>query len=454
MSSSSPPVSAPPPPPQEKPAPSYLPFLLALSAVAGLAELAFIIVNVSSLPVYLEFGLKLPALVGLALGSFYLAEALGNPLMGGLSDRFGRRRMIVMGALVSVFTCLGTAGIAFVPFFQTSANGPVLTIVAILLFRLLDGLGAAMLWPAVFASVGDRVEDSKQAQAMGALNINYLIGIAFGPFVGGFVNDNLGAHYAISDARRYVPSFLVAAGCFLAAAVIGYFVAPIRVKASLPQQQEAAEDESTVGEIAQAAHPPVAIAAVRNALKTVPMLMVLGMLIFLGVGLIAPYVKPFFMARYGLTESGFGTLLLYPALIIAGLSVPLGKLADTWGKPRSIHVGMGVCAISLWLILFIQSEIAVVVLGALLGIGFVLAFPAYMAYISDLTGPRERGGMIGAVRMAQGVGALVGAALASPLYTLDAAHHVLFITAATLLSLGWVLSMVSVRERPKPAKAD
>ena len=41
-------------------APLLWPFLLGLSAVAGLAELAFIIVNVSALPVYLEFGLGLP----------------------------------------------------------------------------------------------------------------------------------------------------------------------------------------------------------------------------------------------------------------------------------------------------------------------------------------------------------------------------------------------------------
>ncbi len=94
-----------------------------------------------------------------------------------------------------------------------------------------------------------------------------------------------------------------------------------------------------------------------------------------------------------------------------------------------------------------------VALGSLLGIGFVLAFPAYMAYIADLTGPRERGGMIGAVRMAQGVGALLGAALSAPIYKLDAEHLILFCVAASLLTLGFALSLFYIRERPAPPGA-
>jgi DHA1 family multidrug resistance protein-like MFS transporter len=197
--------------------------------------------------------------------------------------------------------------------------------------------------------------------------------------------------------------------------------------------------------------PAFSLDAIRKAMRTVPMLMVLGFITFLGIGLIAPYVKLFAMKRFEISESTFGTLLLYPALLIAALAVPLGRLSDVWGKSRSIRAGMGMCALSLWAILLIRSEWVVVVLGSLLGIGFVLAFPAYMAYISDQSGPRERGGMIGAVRMAQGVGALLGAALSAPLYKLDPEHLILFCTAAGLLTLGFVLSLLTIRERAQPA---
>src|SRR5688572_4579961 len=94
-----PPVEDEPNGPETRPASSPMPpsmwgFLIALSAVAGLAELAFIIVNVSALPVYMKEGLQLPNLPGIALAMFYMAEALGNSPMGMLADRVGRRRMM------------------------------------------------------------------------------------------------------------------------------------------------------------------------------------------------------------------------------------------------------------------------------------------------------------------------------------------------------------------------
>jgi MFS family permease len=114
---------------------------------------------------------------------------------------------------------------------------------------------------------------------------------------------------------------------------------------------------------------------------------------------------------------------------------------------------MAVCALSLWLMLLIKSEYAIVVLGGLLGLGFVVAFPAYMAYIADAAGPRERGGVIGAVRMAQGLGAMLGTAIAPLIYKLDEEHLILFNVAAALLTVSTVLSFFYIRERPRPIAA-
>jgi DHA1 family multidrug resistance protein-like MFS transporter len=100
--------------------------------------------------------------------------------------------------------------------------------------------------------------------------------------------------------------------------------------------------------------------------------------------------------------------------------------------------------------MFMQHTWSVVLAGSLLGIGFILAFPAYMAYLADLTGPEDRAGMIGAVRMAQGIGALLGAAISSVLYTVDERHLTVFVTASVLVTLGWLLSLFSVHPRPRP----
>ncbi len=435
-------------------------FLFALASVAGLAELAFILVNVSALPIFLKNGLGLPNLQGLALAAFYLAEALGNSPMGTLSDRIGRRRLMVAGALISTVTSLCTA------FLRPPHSDPtgllhLGVVAAVIGLRLLDGLGAAMLWPAVFATVGDRVPQAKQAQAMSALNITYLVGIAFGPTVGGYVNEHFGGMGGANDPSRYTPSFFAAAICFAITAGIAYVVGPTRsvrkaaANATAPEiaaamtTAEPNTPHTTIGTDAhEGGHGGATLAALKKAVREVPALMLLGFLIFFGVGLIAPYAKTFLMEKFTLSESQFGTLLLWPALIIGAVSLPVGKLADMWGKPRAIHIGMAVCSAALWAIMTLEHALAVVLAGALLGVGFIMAFPAYMAYLADLTGPEERAGMIGAVRMAQGVGALLGAAFSSVLYGLDDKHLVIFIAASVLVTLGWGLSLFTIKRQP------
>ena len=83
-----------------KPHPPEWLFLLALCAVSALAELGFVIVNISSLPMLLEQGLGLASLPGIAMAIFYTAEAVGNSPMGALADRVGRRMMMFLGAML------------------------------------------------------------------------------------------------------------------------------------------------------------------------------------------------------------------------------------------------------------------------------------------------------------------------------------------------------------------
>lgn len=410
-----------------KPHPPEWLFLLALCAVAALAELGFVIVNISSLPVFLKFGLHLPNLPGIALAAYYLVEALANSPMGALADRLGRRRLMVMGTCVSILTCLATSQL------RTPVGTAAVLVVTmlVLLLRALDGLGAAMLWPNVYASSADRVAPERQAQANTLITMAYMATIAIGPKVGGWLNETFGKNYTQSEPGRYVPSFLFAAGCFAATAVLSYFIAPRR------EAQHHLEND----------HAPVTKSALVKALQQLPWLLALIFLIFVSIGLIAPYVKPYFMERFSISEESFGNLLLGPAVLIGILSAPLGKMADKWGKPQAIQLGTALCAISLWGLLFAPHQNLIILFGTLLGIGFVMSFPTYMAYVAGMAPEQERGGMIGAVRMAQGVGAMFGSVLSSPLYTADAKHHTIFYLAASILTVGFFLSLVVVKAR-------
>ncbi len=417
-------------------------FLIALACIAGLAELAIVIINFSTMPIYLKNGLKLPNLAGLSLSVFLLAEALGNSPMGALSDRFGRRPMILAGATISVVTCLLTVALR-VP--ETEA-GVLLLTVGLLTLRVLDGMGAAMYWPAIFASIGDRLPPERQAQGMSILNVTYLVGIAFGPFIGGLLNDNFGQRYNEYQPERYAPSFFVAALCFGLIGILAAIFTPRKAKHAI-QPEESAPELAAVS-AADSAHGGAPMVAIKRAFREVPLVLLMGFLIFFGTaGLLSPSLKTYVMERLAISESIFGSLMLYPAVIIAGLSFPLAKTCDRWGKSRSIKLGLGIVAAALWGLLFIHQPWTVVAIGVLLGIGFLLSFPSYMAYVSELGGS-ERAGMIGAVRMAQGIGALLGAAFSSTLYALDPQHHAIFICASSVVTVGWILSLFVIRPLP------
>jgi DHA1 family multidrug resistance protein-like MFS transporter len=118
-----------------------------------------------------------------AVGSiFLLTEALFRAPMGMLSDRLGRRRLMLVGPLLTCCTALATVWVHHPLWF--------------LLLRGLDGLGAAMLWPAAYAAIGDTVPPERRSRAMSFLNMTYMSGIALGPLVGGLANDLAGTKTA------------------------------------------------------------------------------------------------------------------------------------------------------------------------------------------------------------------------------------------------------------------
>jgi MFS family permease len=82
-----------------------------------------------------------------------------------------------------------------------------------IVLRALDGLGAAMLWPAVYAAIGDSAPLHKRAWAMSFLNMTYMSGIALGPLAGGLANDLTGAKQA---------SFYLTACLFTTATLIAW----------------------------------------------------------------------------------------------------------------------------------------------------------------------------------------------------------------------------------------
>jgi len=125
------------------------------------------------LPLYLRKLGAPVALVGVVMAAFFLAAIFVQYPIGRLSDRIGRRP-VQLGGLIT----FAVASAAF---------ALIATPIAALLVRGLQGAGAGVVDVANNATVGQVVPASQQGRAYGALFGSRTVGLAIGPFIGGWV---------------------------------------------------------------------------------------------------------------------------------------------------------------------------------------------------------------------------------------------------------------------------
>ncbi len=382
------------------------PAILRLLLVALLAEIGYAVLNISTMPVYLKFDRGFDAnLIGLVVVAFLLSEAILKGPMGHLADRVGRRRLMVIGPSLTIFTSLATM---IVP----HQIGAAETLCFIGL-RLLDGLGAAMLWPATFALMSDLVNDKERQEAMSLLNMCYLLGVALALPVGGIFNDLFGGLLRKISGER-TPSLYFAAMLFTAVSLVAYWYVPsgkaMRERNSAGAKTEA---EQVQGE---------GFRVFIDAIHRIPQFLALGALTFAGIGFPMVIIKLFAEEQFHMSETQFGVLALPGALAMAGLSVPMSKFGERIGRPKAVHLGLGLCFIGMAIIAlgafspFARNAWFLAIGGMPVGVGFLLTIPAWYASVSEID-PDRRAANIGAVMTAQGLGAIVGAPLGGWAYS-------------------------------------
>jgi MFS family permease len=158
--------------------------LFALASVVGLRMLGLFLV----LPVFTLYGLQFTSsrfLVGFAFGSYGLTMALFQIPFGRLSDRIGRRKVLLLG--MSLFS-LGSFLCAIPHWFPAS-----LQIGMLILGRLVQGGGAIV--SVAFATVADYIEPERRSTAMAVLGIPIGVAFALGVIVGPILAGLLGTAF-------------------------------------------------------------------------------------------------------------------------------------------------------------------------------------------------------------------------------------------------------------------
>ena len=404
-----------------------------LLLIALIAEIAYAVLNISTMPVYLVGDRHLgEAGPGYVLVAFLFFEAVFKSPMGHLADRFGPKRLMMLGPLISVVTSL-------VSFAIPRTGGQPLEVLAFVCLRACDGLGAAMLWPAAFAAVGDAVEDGERQQAMSLLNLCYMLGIAFAFPFGGAINDITGTKWA---------GLVLAAGLFAAVGICVWRFVP-EIDSALMAKKESSKSE---------------LSSFMSSVKQIPSYLILATITFAGVGFPMAIFKLFTLDEFHLSETAVG-LLVFPSALSMGIaSVPISRLGEKLGRARAVHIGLAACSAGMWLIGIgaffpvLRSPWIFMLGGIPVGIGFLMAIPAWMASVSDIN-PNCRGANLGAVMTAQGLGAIIGSPIGSSLYEkmqpvgkqlglgVDFGRYSPFLGCAACATIGTLLSLKIISDR-------
>ncbi|MBX2999564.1 MAG: MFS transporter [Caldilineaceae bacterium] len=297
------------------------------------------------LPVYaVRLGAD-PTTTGLFVAFAFLAVALGNITGGWLSDRFGRRKEILL---------LSYAVWILAALLLTQANTILRLIVLIGVLWFPGGIAISILSiiVALSATAGER------GKVFGLLGLGTGVGSLLAGLVGG----------PIAERWGFPVLFLVMAAVTAVMLLLALF---IQDKPTLPEKAQRLRQEST-----PAAEPP-SIGAMLKLLLLTHLLVRLG--VFIG-GLGSPLI----MTQLGFTATAVSSTIAVSAAIALPLPLLLGWLSDRAGRKPFVLAAYGCCVLGVLLLILAQWLWHFWLSASLLAIvdasrGVVQAFVADMA---------------------------------------------------------------------------
>lgn len=340
----------------KKPSPLLSIFLIVLVDVLGLT------IILPLLPFYAESLGATPATVGLLVSAYAICQLLAGPPLGHLSDRVGRRPVLLVSQMGTFagFLLLASAQTLWVVF----------------LARIIDGLTAGNLSVAQ-AYISDVTVPEKRAKAFGLIGIAFGLGFLVGPAVSGFLAQ-YSNHYPI----------LAAAGLSFTSIMATYFLLP-----SVSPHPEAVQEHEKAGRW------KVYSDAFRDGALS-PLLWQFFAFTFAfatfisGFALFAERRLMYNAAPFGPKEVGYVLAFsgLVGVLIQGGL---IGRLVNSLGESRLVQMGFGSMAIGFALMSSVRYIPYLLVAIALMTFGHSILRPSLTSLITNRVARHRQGMAIG-----------------------------------------------------------
>ena len=290
--------------------------------VIVLVDLLGLTIIIPLLPIYAaSFGAS-PMMIGVMAAMYPIMQFIGAPILGRLSDRYGRKPVLVIsqfGTLIG-FIMLGMAN----------------ALPLILLSRIIDGISGANIATAR-AAITDSTSERNRTQGLGLIGAAFGLGFTIGPVIA-FLS------LAFSDNNYHIPAF-VAAAFSLASILLTVFW----FKETLPEDQRGAGSDK----------PSLSLKSFAATFRhpTVGFLLVLMFVQQLAFGGFEQLLALFTLNVLGLSAKGNALIFVFIGILVVVVQGGLiGKWSRRYGDRRLVYVGMLLLAGGLIMMAFTPSQ--------------------------------------------------------------------------------------------------
>jgi len=334
------------------------------------------------------------SVVGYMVAAFAITQLIVSPIAGRLVDRVGRKVMIVVGLII-----FGLSELLF---------GMGRSIEILFISRMLGGVSAAFIMPAVTAFIADITTMAQRPKALGYMSAAISTGFIIGPGLGGF----------LAEFGTRIP--------FYAAGVLG-FIAAILSFTLLKEPTRAMDDTEAA---------PSILSSAKRVFS--PLYFIAFVLIFVlsfGLAAFESLFSLFVDHKFAFTPSDIAIIITGSGIIGALAQLLLFDwLTKKMGEINVIRYSLILSAVLTFAMTMVNHYFAILFVTFFIFVGFDLIRPAVTSYLSKIAG-NEQGFVGGMNSMFTSLGNIFGPIIGGMLFDIDLNYPYYFATIVLVFGI-------------------
>lgn len=353
--------------------------------------------------------------LGLVMAIYPIMQFFGAPMLGALSDRFGRRPTLIL-------SLLGT----FIGYILFAFGATIHSLTLLVLSRALDGFTGGNISTA-HSVITDISDNKSKAKDFGLLGMAFGLGFVAGPSIGGLLADrNLVSWFSYSTP-------FIAAAILCGLTIIGMIIfLPETLKVKSHVRIDAFTGFRNLG---KAIHMP----GLRGAFFAL-------FLFGFGFNFFAQFFQVYAVVRFHMTPSNIGMLFAFIGVSVALVQgLILRPLVHVWSPHRLAAWGLPILSIGLILVLAPSNPMYLYAIMPLIALGNGLAQPNIMAVISNAADRSSQGEIMGIAGSMNAIAMALPPLIAG--YIASKGTHLPLLAASGIVAVSWIVFLIGTRRK-------